>query len=150
MNVCSATAATKAGSVTGRLISLAVVLGCSTAMANDGLIGMSSDSRSAAGLVGSFSDSELQQLEHASAAAATAARVAAMQRSVAYSAPSRKWHTASTEVAAPASDNVFQHSSQLLPMLVTAPQPSPSLVRPEVTRRPGLVQTVGVDESSVR
>lgn len=150
MNVCSATAATNGGSVIGRLISLAVVLGCSTAMADDGLIGLSSDARSAAGLVSSFSDSELQQLEHASAAAATAARVAAMQRSVAYATPSRKWHTAATEASTRPSADVFQHSSQLLPMLVTAPQPTASLVRPGVVRRPGLVQPVGVDESSVR
>ena len=145
---CNNRSATGSG-VAGRLISVALVLCCSTALADSSLLA-STDSQLAAGLAGSFSGTELQQLEYATAAEATAARVAAMQQSVAMAAPTRKWRIASSESAQRAQVDVFQHSGQLLPLLVTRPQVEAPIVRPAVTQRPGLVQPVGVAGSSLR
>jgi hypothetical protein len=132
--------------VSGAVISLAVVLGSGQAFA-EVLAGFGSQ---VAPLIGSFSDSDLQALEHASAAEATAARRAAIGAYDAARSSVRSRSSIPGDVAPEAEGDVFRHSSLILPLLVTRPDASGSIATASVTLRPGLVQPVGVSPAALR
>ena len=132
--------------VSGAVISLAVVLGSGQAFA-EGLTGFGGQ---VAPLIDSFSDSDLQALEQASAAEATAARLAAIGAHDAARSSVRSRSSTPGDVAPEAEGDVFQHSSVILPLLVTRPDASGSIATASVTLRPGLVQPVGVSSAALR
>lgn len=141
--------ASRAANVAGSLISLALVFGGSAAVA-EGLTGFAAPGESASSLIGGFSDVDLEQLEHASVAEATAARLAALGQAtpVVATAPTRG--AAPLDSASASDGELFPYSGRILPLLVAQPQAEASIVRASVTLRPGLVQPVGVSRASLR
>jgi len=140
----------KVSGASGLLISLAVVFAGNAALA-EGVTGFAGSSRPSTDMFGTFSSSELEQLEHASTAAATTARLAAMGVKTTPAATSSHRSAADTAFTTPANDaDLFPHSARVLPMLVARPQAETFVGRTVITPRPGLGQPVGVSRTSLR
>ena len=150
MSATTCSCFSKASGASGLLISLAIVFAGNAAMA-EGVTTIAGSSRLSAGMFGDFSSSELDQLEHASTAAATAARLAAMGVKTAPTTTSACRAAADTAFTAPADDtDLFPHSARVLPMLVARPAAETFVGRTAITPRPGLGQPVGVSRTSLR
>lgn len=140
----------RAANVAGSLISLALVFGGSAAVA-EGLTGFTATGDVASGLIGGISDADLEQLEHATVAEATAVRLAALGDVGQVMTPVRN-RSASAPVGVGATDEeeLFPHSGRLLPLLVARPQAAAVITQTALTPRPGLGQPVGVSRASLR
>lgn len=134
----------------GFIISLAVVFGGSASFA-EGLTGFGGTGQGTS-LIDGISDADLQALEHANAADATAARLAAMGVDAKGIAPVRSRSADRGDEKPVADTEVFRHSGHVLSLLVPradAIEADVASMRP-VKLRPGLVQPVGVSPALVR
>jgi hypothetical protein len=137
-------------SVTGSLISLAVVFGGSTSVAEP-LTSFSSSTGRDARFIGNYSDADITRLDHATKAEATAARLAEValggDRTRADTAIQDQAQASVTEITA------FTHSSRLFPLVSTDPwidASSTVVMNARTTTLPGLNETVGVQPRAVR
>lgn len=141
---------TRSPGIVGSLISVAIVFSGAAASAG-GLTGYGATAEFTPVLIGQFSDGDLEQLEHATAADGTAVRLAAMMESLGApeeQAPSLA--SARLDPATAANDDLFPHSGRLLPLLTMRPDASPAIVSGPSSFRPGPVQPVGVPQAAVR
>ncbi len=133
----------------GFAISLALVFGGSTSFA-EGLTAVGAGGLETAPLIGGFSADDLQALEHASAADATIARLAAMDvKNGTLASRKSRSHAAGHATTLDAEGDVFRYSSGVLPLLVTRPETVSPIATVGTTPRPGLVQPVGVSAASL-
>jgi hypothetical protein len=140
----------KASGASGLLISLAIVFAGNAAIA-EGLTQVGGSGRMSAGMFGDFSSADLERLEHASTAAATEARLAAMGVKTSPVAASVRSQVVGTAYSSPADDaDLFPHSARVLPMLVARPEAETFVARTAIAPRPGLAQPVGVSRASLR
>lgn len=140
----------KVSGASGLLISLAVVFAGNAARA-EGVTVVRGSIRLSAGMLGDISATELEKLEHASSAQATAARLAAMGVKTIPVATSVRIPVVEGSYAAPADDaDLFPHSASVLPMLVARPVAETYVGRAVIAPRPGLAQPVGVSRASLR
>lgn len=162
-----ATHAVRLGSSIG-FAALALVVGIQAVSAGEVEVG-AAVSGSLVGLIGGISDSELQQLEHATVAEATIARLAAMEKADSVLAsgvrirssgvPSemtdsirlaRRLPDNATVGTSDADVDVFPISGRVMPLLVTRPISEAVAAQPRLTFQSGLAETVGVTRSSLR
>ncbi|MFM9059561.1 MAG: hypothetical protein ACKOSQ_10640 [Planctomycetaceae bacterium] len=139
----------KTAGLAGSLISVALVL-CGASGRAEGITQFGLVAGEVSGLAGGFSSVDLEQLEHATAAEATAARLAAFGAEL----PGLKEVRSSKAGASPAlfgaNADMFPHSSRLLPLLVAGPAAAIPVATVASSLRSGLARPVGVPVSSLR
>jgi len=150
MYAIARTGFSKVSGISGLLISLAIVSSGNAAFA-EGVTEFGDTNRISSDLFGNFSETELEKLEHASTAQATAARLAALGVKTVPVAKNVRAVTGDVSFAAqPDDSDLFPHSARVLPMIVARPQAETYVGRAAIAPRPGLAQPVGVSWSSLR
>ena len=139
----------KTAGLAGSLISVALVL-CGASGRAEGISQFGLAAGQASGLVGGFSSVDLQQLEHATASGATAARLAAFGAEVPGWTDGGSPKAEATSAASGIDTDMFPHSSRLVPLLVAGPGAAAPVATVASTLRPGLARPVGVPLSALR
>ena len=139
----------KVSGVSGLVISLALVAAGNPVFA-EGVTAVGGSASVSTGVLGDFSATDLESLEHASTAQATASRLVALGVK---SAATKKARAGAGDAAVSATftdGDLFPHSARVLPMMVARPQAETFVARTAIGPRPGLAQPVGVSWASMR
>lgn len=138
----------KTANLASAAISLALVFGGAAAHAG-GLDGFADSSL--AGLIGDISQADLEQLEQASTADVTMARLVADTAGDGAARRPRTFSVVRDSSATPVEADLFPHSGRLLPLLVVRPEAAREVaVQGPAPIRPGVAQPVGVPRSRLR